>query len=43
MLGGFYLDGIGVKKNATEAVRLFRLAADQGLQEAKSELERLGK
>ena len=35
MLGGIYLNGLGVEKNNTEAAKYFKLAADQGHQNAK--------
>ena len=42
MLGLFYEDGIGAQKNIAEAIRWFKKAAEQGLEEAKEKLDVLG-
>jgi len=42
-LGVVYMEGRGTKKNAEEALRLWRIAAAQGHQEAKERLAKLGK
>jgi TPR repeat protein len=41
LLGVFYSKGDGIGRDDTEAVKWFRLAADQGLSEAKEALEQL--
>jgi len=42
MLGDFYLKGLGVPKDKDKAIELFRKAAEQGQEDAKSKLKELG-
>jgi TPR repeat protein len=42
MMGEAYESGSGVSKNLKEAVKWYRLAADQGHDDAQEALERLG-
>ena len=41
-LGGCYVVGEGVERDKAEAVKWFRLAADQGYEKSKPVLKRLG-